>query len=138
MKNNMFNLCGNSVAQIGFYLMQIDETQFTNTETHRDIINFMSQMALYLNDIVNKKHTITAEATVGATADDGTYLTRKEVIEKYHPVITAYGISQAINKHELVFTKIGNKYFFKTEDLDKWINNQKVKNKPTYIAAKLV
>ena len=136
--NNMFNLCGSSIAQIGFYLMQIDETQFTNTETHKDIINFMSQMSLYLNDIVNKKHTITAEATVGATADDGTYLTRKEVIEKYHPVITAYGISQAINKHELVFTKIGNKYFFKTEDLDKWINNQKVKNKPTYIAAKLV
>ena len=138
MKNNMFNLCGNSVAQIGFYLMQIDETQFINTETHRDIINFMSQMALYLNDIVNKKNTSTAEAKTNATSDESIYLSRKEVVERYHPLITEYGLSQAVNKHELVFTKIGNKYFFKIDELEKWINNQKVKNSNHYIATKFV
>ena len=136
MNNNIFNQCGSSIAQIGLYLSQIDETQFTNSEVHRNIVNFMSQLSLYLNNKIDNA-TIEPALLQQASTENNNYLSRKEVIDRYKPLITEYGLSQAIHKNELVFSKIGNKYFFKIEDIDKWIDNQKVNN-TTHIATKFV
>lgn len=136
MNNNIFNQCGNSVAQIGLYLSQIDETQFTNSEVHRNIVNFMSQLSLYLNNKIDNT-TIEPAVLSQASTENNIYLSRKEVIDRYKPLITEYGLSQAIHKNQLQFSKIGNKYFFKIEDVDKWIDNQKVNN-TTHIATKFV
>ena len=53
-----FKNIGYNVAQIGFYLMSINSDLFTDTELHRNIVSLLSQVSVYLNDIVNNKLVI--------------------------------------------------------------------------------
>ena len=56
------------------------------------------------------------------TAQENEYLTKKQVIELYHPLFTDYGLSQAVHKGEVPYIKRGRKYFFSRSDIDKWIS----------------
>lgn len=53
------------------------------------------------------------------------YLSRKEVIELYHPVLTEYGLNQSIHMKGLPHIKRGNKYFFKKSEIDKWLEDNR-------------
>lgn len=61
---------------------------------------------------------------VEETKNSKTFLTRKEVLEVYAPVITAYGLSQAINMDGFPYIKRGKKYFFVKEDIDEWLSKR--------------
>lgn len=119
--NNILNTLGLSVCQIGTYLMQIDEKHFIDSEVNKDIVKFMIILSIYLNGLLNSNDNSDNNYAI----EENKYLSRKEVIKKYHPLITSYSLSQAINKKEIPFSKIGNKYFFELKDIEAWINNQK-------------
>ena len=119
-----FKDLGYSTAQIGFYLMTIDQTIFNDTELHRNIVSLLSQMSLYLNDVMLGKETKQIENTAVVPTSSSEYISRKEVVKMYHPLITEYGLTQAINKNELKYIKRGSKYFFEPNEVKKWIENK--------------
>lgn len=130
IENNKFKEIGFNVAQIGFYLMSIDSTLFTNTELHRNIVSLLSQVSLYLNDNLGKPLASTNQIITG---NEKQYVSKAEAIELYHPLITEYGLKQAINKNEIKYIKRGTKYFFESDDLKKWIDEKKSNNVATYL-----
>lgn len=129
-ENNKFKEIGFNVAQIGFYLMSIDSTLFTDTELHRNIVSLLSQVSLYLNDNLGKTLVSTTQVS---TKNEKQYVSKAEAIELYHPLITEYGLKQAINKNEIKYIKRGTKYFFSSDDLKKWIDEKKSNNVATYL-----
>ena len=130
IENNKFKEIGFNVAQIGFYLMSIDSTLFTNTELHRNIVSLLSQVSLYLNDNLGKPLVSTNQIITG---NEKQYVSKAEAIELYYPLITEYGLKQAINKNEIKYIKRGTKYFFESDDLKKWIDEKKSNNVATYL-----
>lgn len=130
IENNKFKEIGFNVAQIGFYLMSIDSTLFTDTELHRNIVSLLSQVSLYLNDNLGKTLVSTTQVS---TKNEKQYVSKAEAIELYHPLITEYGLKQAINKNEIKYIKRGTKYFFESDDLKKWIDEKKSNNVATYL-----
>lgn len=125
IENKKFKEIGFNVAQIGFYLMSIDSTLFSDTDLHRNIVSLLSQVSLYLNDNLGKPLTSTNQII---TAHEKQYVSKVEAIELYHPLITEYGLKQAINKNEIKYIKRGTKYFFSSDDLKKWIDEKKSNN----------
>lgn len=115
-----FKNIGFNVAQIGFYLMSIDSSLFTNTELHRNVVSLLSQVSIYLSDVLNNK--IDANSQKITTKQ---YLSKSELVKMYHPLVTEYGLRQAINKHSINFIKQGSKYFFERTDIEEWINKKK-------------
>jgi hypothetical protein len=123
MKENRFKELGRTVSQIGFYMMTIDESLFQKTELNLNIVSFMSQVSLLLNDILEKR-IIKQESSIEEQKVIK-YLSKKDVINKYHPLITKYSLTQAINRKEIPYSKRGSKYYFELKDIEKWINSQK-------------
>lgn len=124
MKNSQFKIIGNYLIQMGLYLCTIDVKEFEErTEIKDNIINFLMQSYLYLktyNDtpiLVDNKE----ESLVEKTDED--YLSRKQVLEIYHPLFTEYGLTQAIHTKGLPYIKRGSKYFFKKSEIDDWIDS---------------
>ena len=134
----MFDILGISVVEIGTYLMQIDESQFTNIEINKNIVKFMSILSIYLNGLINEKTPASGLDNSVAIAEENKYLSKKEIIDRYHPLLTEYGISKAIKRNELNFSKVGNKTFFQVKDVEKWLETKKVKKEVSYTSAKLV
>ena len=130
IENKKFKEIGFNVAQIGFYLMSIDSTLFNDTDLHRNIVSLLSQVSLYLNDNLGKPLTSTNQIITG---NQKQYVSKAEAIELYHPLITEYGLKQAINKNEIKYIKRGTKYFFSSDDLKKWIDEKKSNNVKTYL-----
>lgn len=130
IENKKFKEIGFNVAQIGFYLMSIDNTLFNDTELHRNIVSLLSQVSLYLNDNLEKPLASTNQIITG---NEKQYVSKAEAIELYHPLITEYGLKQAINKNEIKYIKRGTKYFFERDDLKKWIDEKKSNNVATYL-----
>lgn len=130
IENNKFKELGFNVAQIGFYLMSIDSTLFNDTDLHRNIVSLLSQVSLYLNDNLGKPLVPTNQTITG---NEKQYVSKAEAIELYHPLITEYGLKQAINKNEIKYIKRGTKYFFSSDDLKKWIDEKKSNNVKTYL-----
>lgn len=130
IENKKFKEIGFNVAQIGFYLMSIDSTLFNDTDLHRNIVSLLSQVSLYLNDNLGKPLTSTNQIITG---NEKQYVSKAEAIELYHPLITEYGLKQAINKNEIKYIKRGTKYFFSSDDLKKWIDEKKSNNVKTYL-----
>lgn len=125
IETKKFKDIGCNIAQIGFYLMTIDQTIFTDTELHRNIVSLLSQMSLYLNDVMLGKVTKKIDTTAAvAPTTSSEYISRKEVVKMYHPLITEYGLTQAINKNELRYIKRGSKYFFEPNEVKKWIEEK--------------
>ncbi len=123
MKENRFKELGRTVSQVGFYMMTIDESLFQKTELNLNIVSFMSQVSLLLNDILEKR-IIKQESSIEEQKVIK-YLSKKDVINKYHPLITKYSLTQAINRKEIPYSKRGSKYYFELKDIEKWINSQK-------------
>lgn len=130
IENKKFKEIGFNVAQIGFYLMSIDSTLFNDTELHRNIVSLLSQVSLYLNDNLGKPLASTNQIITG---NEKQYISKAEAIELYHPLITEYGLKQAINKNEIKYIKRGTKYFFSSDDLKKWIDEKKSNNVSNYL-----
>lgn len=130
IENKKFKEIGFNISQIGFYLMSIDSTLFTDTELHRNIVSLLSQVSLYLNDNLGKTLVSTTQVS---TKNEKQYVSKAEAIELYHPLITEYGLKQAINKNEIKYIKRGTKYFFESEDLKKWIDEKKSNNTGNYL-----
>lgn len=130
IENKKFKEIGFNVAQIGFYLMSIDSTLFNDTDLHRNIVSLLSQVSLYLNDNLGKPLASTNQIITG---NEKQYVSKAEAIELYHPLITEYGLKQAINKNEIKYIKRGTKYFFSSDDLKKWIDEKKSNNVKTYL-----
>lgn len=128
IENKKFKEIGFNVAQIGFYLMSIDSTLFANTELHRNIVSLLSQVSLYLNDNLDKP---LASANAVIVNTERQYVSKAEAIELYHPLLTEYGLKQAINKNEIKYIKRGTKYFFESKDLKKWIDENRSNNVAT-------
>lgn len=59
-----------------------------------------------------------------STNTNSKYLTRKEVLEMYSPVITDYGLRQAINIDGFPCIKRGKQYFFTQEAIDNWLSER--------------
>lgn len=123
MKENDFKDIGLAISQIGFYLTSIDETLFQDTEINRNLVSFMTNVSLYLNDVMKNKNNIHKQIKEEQKAIQ--YLSKKEVIKNYHPLITEYALNQAINKGQISYSKRGSKYYFENKDIEEWINNQK-------------
>ena len=123
MKENNFKDIGLAISQIGFYLTSIDETLFQDTEINRNLVSFMTNVSLYLNDVMKNKNNIHKQIKEEQKAIQ--YLSKKEVIKNYHPLITEYALNQAINKGQISYSKRGSKYYFENKDIEEWINNQK-------------
>lgn len=119
-----FKNIGYNVAQIGFYLMSINSDLFTDTELHRNIVSLLSQVSVYLNDIVNNKLVI-----MNQKDNAKQYLSKSELIKLYHPLIIEYGLRQAINKNDINYIKHGTKYFFERHDVETWISKKKSNSK---------
>lgn len=122
-----FKDMGNSLVQIGAYLMNIDPTLFADTELHRNIVSMLSQLSLYLNDNLGQS-LIKSNVQV---VDEKKYLSKAEAIELYHPLITEYSLTQAIKKDEIKYLKRGAKYFFSRDELSHWVDEQKSGNNVT-------
>ncbi len=54
------------------------------------------------------------------------YLTRKQVLEMYSPVITDYGLRQSINMDNFPYIRRGKQYFFVKDEIDKWLAERNV------------
>ena len=117
-----FKDLGYSTAQIGFYLMTMKPELFVNNDLHRTMVSMLSQMSLYLNDLINNKTS--KDKGESKKSSNIEYISRKEVVKMYHPLITEYGLTQAINKNELKYIKRGSKYFFEPNEVKKWIENK--------------
>lgn len=123
MRENRFKELGKTVSEVGFYMMSIDETLFQNTEFNRNIVNFMSQVSLLLNDVLENKTTKQEQSIEKEKIIQ--YLSKKEVVKNYHPLITEYALNQAINKGQITYSKRGSKYYFEVSDVEQWISDQK-------------
>ena len=125
MENNTeINEIGNKLLLIGFYLTNANTVMFTDTDLNKRIVNLLSYCALYLNEKLGKTPIIINEKNdIEQVSITPKYLSKKQAVEEYHPLITAYSIDQAIHKKEIKYIKRGNKFFFDKDELNKWVEN---------------
>ena len=62
---------------------------------------------------------------------DAEYITRSELLEMYKPILTNYGLNQAIHMENFPHTKVGKKYYFKRDEVDKWLEARSSDKKAT-------
>ena len=86
----------------------------------RVIADLLIQLA---NELKNGVDIDAVKASI-PTSENKKYLTRKEVLEEYAPIITSYGLSQAIHMENFPYIKRGKKYFFVKEDIDTWLSKR--------------
>ena len=84
----------------------------------------VADLLIQLGNALKGNKTEYINGSVDENKNNKTFLTRKEVLEVYAPVITAYGLSQAINMDGFPYIKRGKKYFFVKEDIDKWLSER--------------
>lgn len=78
------------------------------------------------------------ETKLDSTNTNNKYLTRKEVLEMYSPVITDYGLRQAIAIDGFPCIKRGKQYFFTQEAIDNWLNERTTRHVATRSSVKYV
>ena len=71
----------------------------------------------------NMKVEYSVENNLGST-NTKEYLTRKQVLEMYSPVITDYQLRQLMNMYNFPYIRRGKKYFFVKDEIDKWLNER--------------
>lgn len=52
------------------------------------------------------------------------YLTRKQVLEMYAPFLTEYSLRESIHKENFPYVRRGRQYFFRQEEIDKWLSER--------------
>lgn len=65
------------------------------------------------------------EQTIAETSSTGKLLKTKQVLEQY-PLLTQYGLDQAVKEKRIPVIKRGKLNFFDTRDIENYIQNQKV------------
>lgn len=134
MNNNKFKEMGAYLIQIGLYFTTKDDSTFDDNQIHNNIMNYLLQSYLYLTNYKSNYKLGTMEIqNQEDNINSDKYLTKKEVIKEYYPLLTDYGLSQAIHTKNLPYHKRGAKYFFRKSEIDEWINsNNKDVSKKTY------
>lgn len=131
MNERQFKEISQTITQIGFYLMNLgDMSLFNDTPTHRNIVTLLSQMSLKLDDTMRAK-TILVESNTSAPVtptNEERYITKQQVIDMCYPLITEYGINQAIKTNDIKYIKRGNKYFFLEVEVKAWIDKKRSDN----------
>ncbi len=128
---NKFNEMGSYLIQIGLYFTTKDTDDFEQNQIHNNIMSYLLQSYLYL---LNYNQNTLIETTTSNKEEEtkDIYLTKKEVIGLYYPLLTDYGLSQAIHTKDFPYHKRGSKYFFRKSEIDEWIskdNNSKKNGK---------
>jgi len=135
MNEQQFREISQTISQVGFYLMNLgDISLFKDTPTHRNIVTLLSQMALKLEDVMRDKNTLIASNSTPAITGEvsgNKYITKQQVIDMCHPLITQYGINQAIQTKDIPYIKRGNKYFFVETEVKDWIDKKRSNNDDT-------
>lgn len=85
----------------------------------------LKQMQISSNESADTKN----DSQNGNVNDE--YITRSELLEMYKPILTNYGLTQAIHMENFPYTKVGKKYYFKKEEVDKWLEARNSNNKST-------
>ena len=65
------------------------------------------------------------EQTIADNNNTGTLLKTKQVLEQY-PLLTQYGLDQAVKENKLPVIKRGKLNYFDSRDIENYIQNQKV------------
>lgn len=68
------------------------------------------------------------EQTLSDNNNKGNLLKTKQVLELY-PLLTQYGLDQAVKENKIPVIKRGKLNFFDSRDIEKYIQNQKVVSK---------
>ena len=66
----------------------------------------------------------------------GSLLKTKQVLEKY-PILTQYGLDQAVREKLIPVIKRGKLNYFDSKDIEEYIQSQKVKYKDNCISEKI-
>ncbi len=66
----------------------------------------------------------------------GKLLKTKQVLEQY-PILTQYGLDQAVRENKIPVIKRGKLNFFDSRDIENYIQSQKVDNKESCISKKI-
>lgn len=128
MNEQQFKQLSATISQVGVYLMNLEDISlFNDTPLHRNIVTLLSQMALKLEYSMRAKTLLieSASAPPITSTNNERYITKRQVVDMCHPLITEYGINQAIKKNDIAFIKRGNKYFFIEEEVKQWIDKKR-------------
>ncbi len=68
------------------------------------------------------------EQTLAENNNTGKLLKTKQVLEQY-PLLTQYGLDQAVRENKIPVIKRGKLNFFDSRDIENYIQNQKVVSK---------
>lgn len=68
------------------------------------------------------------EQTIAENNNTGKLLKTKQVLEQY-PILTQYGLDQAVRENKIPVIKRGKLNFFDSRDIEKYIQNQKIVSK---------
>lgn len=126
-----FKDMGSFLIQIGLYLTTKEGNIFEKSEMHQNILDFLLQSYLYLNSFNLVSLQSTKSKTKETDTKEDTYLSKKQVIELYYPMLTNYALTEAINKNEIPFYKRGSKYFFKENEIEIWLSERQKNNSIT-------
>ncbi len=128
MNEQQFKEISQTISQIGFYLMNLgDLSLFNDTPTHRNIVALLLQMSLKLNETIKGNRLLISDVTSAPTTATKCekYITKQQVIEMCHPLITQYAINEAIRTNDIPYIKRGNKYFFLEVEVKEWIEKKR-------------
>lgn len=127
-ETNNFKEIGNYLINTGIYLTTKTEAEFDlNSQLHQNIVNMLMQSYVYLTEY-SKLREVTNKIECKPEPETEKFLTRREVISIYHPLLTEYGLTQAINTKELQVIKRGKKFFFNKTEIDRWIKEKEDKS----------
>lgn len=76
------------------------------------------------------------EQTLAKNNTSGNLLKTKQVLEQY-PLLTQYGLDQAVRENKIPVIKRGKLNFFDSRDIENYIQNQKVTLKDNCISEKI-
>ena len=76
------------------------------------------------------------EQTLADNNSTGRLLKTKQVLEQY-PLLTQYGLDQAVRECKIPVIKRGKLNFFDSRDIENYIQSQKVSNKDNCISEKI-
>lgn len=85
-----FKDMGSFLIQIGLYLTTKEGNIFEKSEMHQNILDFLLQSYLYLNSFNLVSLQSTKSKTKETDTKEDAYLSKKQVIELYHPMLTNY------------------------------------------------
>lgn len=76
------------------------------------------------------------EQTIAEENNSGKLLKTKQVLEQY-PLLTQYGLDQAVKEKKIPVIKRGKLNFFDSRDIENYIQNQKVISNENGISEKI-